>query len=214
MREQLIQYVNLLFAGASDCEDTKQEILQNTLDRFDDLVAQGKSPEAAYRLAISGIGDINEILGSAPKKQATPSFDPIQEITPETPEDIKHKKIRGVAIAIYILCAIPLIILSEFGAETMGLCLTLALVAFATYLMIITGKKDDDDEEDEKDNCDSSPKKELKKSIGNLIWAIGLAVYFIMSFATGAWYITWLLFPIIGCVEGLVKAIIDLKEAK
>ena len=30
MRDQLIQYVSLLFAGAEDCEDTKQEILQNT----------------------------------------------------------------------------------------------------------------------------------------------------------------------------------------
>ena len=63
MREQLIQYVSLLFAGAENCEDTRQEILQNTLDRYDDLIAQGKSEEAAYRLAITGIGDINEILG-------------------------------------------------------------------------------------------------------------------------------------------------------
>ena len=55
MREQLIQYVELLFAGTGDFEDTKQEILQNTLDRYDDLVAAGKVPEAAYRLAISGI---------------------------------------------------------------------------------------------------------------------------------------------------------------
>ena len=57
MREQLIQYVELLFAGAPGSEDIKQEILQNTLDRFDDLISQGKQPEAAYRLAISGIGD-------------------------------------------------------------------------------------------------------------------------------------------------------------
>ena len=59
MREQLIQYVELLFAGAPDSEEIKQEILQNTLDRFDDLIDQGKTPEAAYRLAISGIGDIS-----------------------------------------------------------------------------------------------------------------------------------------------------------
>ena len=70
MREQLIQYVTLLFAGAQDCADTKQEILQNTLDRYDDLVAQGKSPEAAYRLAIGGIGDINEILAAEPETAA------------------------------------------------------------------------------------------------------------------------------------------------
>lgn len=66
MREQLVNYVELLFAGAPDSNEIKQEILQNTLDRFDDLVSQGKSPEAAYRLAISGIGDINEILNTEP----------------------------------------------------------------------------------------------------------------------------------------------------
>ena len=72
MREQLIQYVTLLFAGAEACEDIKQEILQNTLDRYDDLIAEGKAPEAAYRLAITGIGDINEILGrSAQIRQST-----------------------------------------------------------------------------------------------------------------------------------------------
>ena len=65
MREQLIRYVELLFAGAENAGDIQQEIQQNTLDRYDDLIAQGKTPEAAYRLAISGIGDINEILGSA-----------------------------------------------------------------------------------------------------------------------------------------------------
>lgn len=76
MKEELIQYINLLFAGAKDCEDIRQEILQNTLDRYDDLIAQGKVPEAAYRLAISGIGDIQEILGTptpSPTVDAAPS---------------------------------------------------------------------------------------------------------------------------------------------
>ena len=45
-----------------------------------------------------------------------------------------------------------------------------------------------------------------------MIWAIGLALYFIISFATMAWYITWLIFPIIGAVKGLVNACLDLKE--
>ena len=53
----------------------------------------------------------------------------------------------------------------------------------------------------------------LKKSINSMIWAIGLALYFIISFATMAWYITWLIFPITGAVQGLVRAILDLKEA-
>ena len=65
MRTQLIQYLDLLFAGSKDSEDIHQEILQNTLDRYDDLILEGKTPEAAYRLAILGIGDIRSCPGSA-----------------------------------------------------------------------------------------------------------------------------------------------------
>ncbi|MBE6979538.1 MAG: hypothetical protein E7431_04105 [Ruminococcaceae bacterium] len=211
MKEQLIQYVNLLFAGAPDSEDIKQEILQNTLDRFDDLIAQGKSPEAAYRLAITGIGDINEILSAAPGKAAAPVQTEVRPAQPETEEDLKRKKIRAVAVAMYILCAVPLIILSEFGAEILGLCLTLAIVAFATYLMIITGRKDDDEDEEKETREEKHP---LKESIGNIIWVGGLIVYFGLSFYTGAWHITWLLFPIMACARGLSDAIIDLMEVK
>ncbi len=210
MREQLVQYVNLLFAGAPDSDDIRQEILQNTLDRYDDLISQGKTPEAAYRLAISGIGDVNELLSnfSPTSAQANVLSKPIYDEA----EEKKNKKVRGVAIAMYILCAIPLIILSEFGYDILGLCLTLALVATATYLMIITKSNDDDEEEAIEDIQPKSPKSELKKSIDKLIFAIGLVVYFAISFSTGAWYITWVIFPIIACIEGLANAIIDLKE--
>lgn len=215
MREQLTQYVNLLFAGAHDADEIRAEILQNTLDRYDDLVEQGKSPEAAYRLAIGGIGDINEILGAAYRNPTSsiPAKDVVPQI--ETEDDIKRKKTRAVAIAMYILCALPLLMLGDLGFGNLGLCLTLAIVACATYLMIITGKEHSDDEEDNEsaqDHVDSSPRSKLKEGIGSLIWAVGLAVYFIISFSTGAWHITWIVFPIIGCTEGLMKAILDLIE--
>ena len=55
--------------------------------------------------------------------------------------------------------------------------------------------------------------QKLRKSIGSIIGAAALALYFIVSFATGAWYITWLIFPIAGAVKGLLNAILDYKEA-
>ena len=78
------------------------------------------------------------------------------------------------------------------------------------YLMIITGKKDDD--EDEKPFKET--KHPLKESIGNIIWVIGLIAYFGISFLSGAWHITWLIFPIMACARGLSDAIIDLMEVK
>ena len=213
MREQLIQYVTLLFAGAQDCADTKQEILQNTLDRYDDLVAQGKSPEAAYRLAIGGIGDINEILAAEPETAALR-----QPTKPETEvdEDTLFKKIlRAAAIGLYILCPIPLFVLSELDMSIIGLCGTIAIVAIATVLILLGRKKitgnEPKDTDDDAVIC-GSPQQELRKGINSLIWAIGLAVYFIVSFATMAWYVTWVIFPIIAAIQGLVRAILDLLE--
>lgn len=213
MKEQLTKYVELLFAGAPNARDIQQEILQNTLDRYDDLIAQGKSPEAAYSLSISGIGDLSEILGSNPHQSTfTPASEPA-----ENPEDaLLKKKRKAAAIAFYILCPVPMFILSEFGLDTMGLCLTLLLVAAATALLVMNGK-DHRIEEYTPRGTATDPQitmqEKARESIHTLIWCIGLAVYLIMSFATGAWYITWVMFPLIGCVQGLVDAITDLKEA-
>lgn len=203
MREKLIQYVNLLFAGA-DQDEVRDEILQNTLDRYDDLIAQGKQPEAAYRLAISGIGDIGEILGAPAQPRQVPL---------ESEEDAKENRMKhAVSIAMYILCPIPLFILTEFGFDTIGLCLTIILVASATVLRL-TMKHPARPREITVRDVPQSPRQKLTDSIGSLIWTIGLVTYFIISFATGAWAITWVMFPLIGAVQGLVKAIMDLKEA-
>lgn len=208
MREQLIQYVNLLFAGAPDSDDIRMEILQNTLDRYDDLIAQGKSPEAAYRLAVSGIGDISEIL-SQPKPSPVYA-DSFKQAIHEEVEDIQSKKMRAVAVAMYILCAVPLFIFSEFGYETLGLCFTLLMVAAATALIIMSKKKSSDEPEEEPI---TDPKKLRRKNISSIIWTVGLVIYFLLSFLTGAWHLTWILFLVITCVKGLVFAILDLKEA-
>jgi hypothetical protein len=207
MREQLIQYVTLLFAGAQNCEDIKQEILQNTLDRYDDLIAEGKAPEAAYRLAITGIGDINEILGRSAQIQQ-PIVPAVPE--PDSGEEKERKKKRAFAIGFYIASPIPLFMLSEFGLDTMGLCFTLLLVAAATILMIQNSPRKTDMQPRETKAL--TPQQELRKSVRSLISAVGIALYWILSFITGAWHVTWIMFPIIGAVQKLVQAILDFVE--
>lgn len=220
MRDQLIQYVELLFAGGRDCEDIKQEILQNTLDRYDDLIAEGKVPEAAYRLAITGIGDINEILGTKPQSAAPAARPaPVQDVPLPKDNDTPAKKVmRAIAVGLYIICFMPLFILSDMGMDTLGLCGTLSIVAVATVLIILGGKKkykngmspyvDEDDEEEEK-----TPQSELSKSMSSLIWAVGFGVYFILSFSTRAWHLTWVIFPILAALDSLMKAILRNQEA-
>ena len=146
MRDQLTQYVNLLFAGNTDVEDIRMEILQNTLDRYDDLISQGKTPEAAYRLAISGIGDIGELLDG----QTEPVHSRVNDRhAPVYAEDTTLEKLgldlsrtmRAIAIGLYILSPIPLIGLDMIGMDVLGVCMTLAIVAAATVLLVLFRRK-------------------------------------------------------------------------
>lgn len=199
MKNQLISYIDLLFAGRPDAADIKQEILQNTLDRYDDLIASGKSPEAAYSLAISGIGDISEILGgTAPE--------PVRQ-TPQNPEKPTAKILRAIAVFLYILCPVPVLILSD----EIGVCILLLLVAAATVLMILGGKSHREAEKDAE--IPQTPQQKLRSSIHSIVWVVGLCLYFVISFTTGAWQITWLIFPLAAAINGLVSACMDLKEA-
>ena len=74
---------------------------------------------------------------------------------------------------------------------------------------IIQNQEPDEEEENTRHREADSP----RKGISSLLGILPLIVYLAVSFLTGAWYITWLIFPLSGAVKGLIKAILDLKEA-
>jgi hypothetical protein len=217
MRAKLENYVCLLFAGTTDTEEIQQEILQNTLDRYDDLISQGKAPEAAYRLAITGIGDINEILSQQTSESVSGVSAPAPEsVTATDAADKENRSRRAAAIAFYIACPIPLFAL---GNE-IGLCLMLMLIAAATALMVMSSKKKTGEAAfvqsaaySSSDSRRSEQTQKQIKTIGIINLVICLSVYLVVSFLTGAWIVTWLLFPLFACIHGLIVACIDLKEA-
>lgn len=212
MKEQLEKYVELLFAGSPASEDMMQEILQNTLDKYDDYIAQGKSPEAAYRLAISGIGDISELLGQEQNSPVPQS--PTHTNTDYRGRPIKpmwKKVLTAVAVGLYILCAVPLIILSEAGYDTLGVISAISIAAVATVAIIIASGGESNTQK-EKDDDEDRNQPPMQKAINSLVDVLGLIAYLFISFQTGAWHITWVIFPIIAALNGIVRAIFDLSR--
>lgn len=202
MIDQLKNHVDLLFSGVEGAEDMKEEILQNTIERYNDLIAQGKSPQSAYQLAISGIGDISEILGEE-------SGDiPREEHKPEGKVLSVGKRIlRAIAVCLYILCPIPLFALqNEFG-----LCGLLGIVAVATALMVISGTKTKEEIREKADKDEKKTTDPARKAADSIVWIAGLCIYFALSFLTSAWHITWIMFPLIAAIQGLIEACFDLK---
>lgn len=144
MEPKLRDYVENLFAHAPRTKQSyelKEEIIRNTIDRYHDLVAEGKNEGEAYNLAVAGIGDINELLealGAEPLSE--------KQYSDEQLVVIKNRGtlFRVIAVALYILCVTPVIFLSEidFGhlnLENFGVVLMFFMISTATGLLIYGG---------------------------------------------------------------------------
>lgn len=221
MNEKLRNYIESIFEDAPQDKETvelKEEILQNTIDRYNDLRAEGKSEVAAFNIAVAGIGDVTELLASLHQGP--------QLYGGHTKEEIEASKQRtgiftAVAVMLYILCVVPCILLGDSPLnDTLGPCLMFLMIAVATGLIIYSHKtalhytkQEDTVVENFKEwNSEKSQKNALMKAVNSCIWAVGLVAYFVLSFTTGAWHITWVIFPLTGAVCGIVKACFDLTK--
>ena len=129
MREQIRVYVDGLFKDASLTirnAEVQQEILQHTLDRYDDLIAAGKSEQEAYDEAVGGIGDVSELYehqptAEAPKKRdfpAPPTPDAV--FSSQTTQSGRKKKLPGWAIALICAGVVVMILALNFAGRAIG----------------------------------------------------------------------------------------------
>lgn len=201
MNENLRRYIDALFAGAERTAGTaelKEEILQNLTDKYNDLIAEGKSPETAYNIAISSVGDISELLNTGVVPQNAKSTEPAKRRSPV---------LTAIAVFMYIVCVVPLFLLQN----VMGLVLMFVLIAAATALLIIGGggKHEEDDDEYPGEPVE---RRRVRKSVNGAVWTLATLVYLLISFNTGAWYITWMVFPITAAITSVIDAIFDLSQ--
>jgi len=71
MTEKIKTYIDDLLKDAPRTRrvvDLQEELLSGCLDKYADLTASGVNPEEAYDTVISGIGDVNELIGDTKAK--------------------------------------------------------------------------------------------------------------------------------------------------
>ena len=130
MREKIRVYVDELFSDAALTirnAEVQQEILQHTLDRYDDLIAAGKSEQEAYDEAVGGIGDVSELYEHKPAEEApkkrdfpAPSTPDAVFTAPQTPQSGKKKKLPGWAIALICVGVAAAILALNFAGRAVG----------------------------------------------------------------------------------------------
>jgi len=135
-----------------------------------------------------------------------------QNIIEAQNDNKKAKFARNIAISVslYILSLVAIIATSTIGKEILGVCLFFTIIAIATgiiiYSAIVYGKDKKEKTKTEKRKDDSV------KAITDIIGLLGVIVYFLVSFTTGAWHITWIIFLIIGVCNSIVRLLFGLKK--
>lgn len=204
MRQKLINYIEFLFKDSPENADLKNEIMLNSLDKYDDMVSGGMSEDDAFNSAVSGIGDISALLGD------------VKNIEDSQNKSSKPRAVMlAIAVAIYILSVVPCIIFED--NDTLAPSLMFAMIAIATGIIIYRStayKKYDEEKgavQGERNKLHNDGTQMLKNSVLAALWLICCAVYFIVSFLTGAWYVTWVIFLIGVAVSGIISAAFSLK---
>ena len=129
-------------------------------------------------------------------------------------EDTKKGKFArnlAISIGLYIFSIVLIILFSTIVDQPIiGVCLFFTVAAVATGMIIYSviyysGEKKEKTKEDK-----------TVKQVCEIVDILGVVVYFLVSFATGAWHITWIIFLIIGLCEAIVKLIFNVckKEKK
>lgn len=202
MNEKIKNYVDLLFEDvprSQKANELRNELLSNLNDRYEALIAEGKTENEAYGLAVAELGNVDELI-----KDLMPD----KEITERVNAERKRKAFfTSIAIFMYIIsCALfPLLDMLDIN-ENISITVFFLIIAVATGLLIYVNMStpvdllpylkstDDDFDTNYQSRNTKSSSAHFMRSVENFFWLVVVVLYFGISFSTGAWQSTWLIF--------------------
>lgn len=225
MNSKIKNYVEVLFKGIPNtkkAQELREEILSNLNDHFEAHIAEGKSENQAYTEALADLGDIDALLSDLePEQDLKEKIDAYRK---------KRAKNTSISVMLYIVGVILLIIFAEFGNalsyknselfEMAGVVLLLLCAAVATGLIIYTHMSMPQDvaqyiSKDSGRQFDISTTSRKFKNLAafmKLYWSLVLVIYLAVSFTTGAWYITWMIWVIGAALKNAIYVFCDTEK--
>lgn len=131
------------------------------------------------------------------------------------------QKALAVSISIFLYCmgafSIPYMVESLQYDDGQSILVASSLWAIATAILVyffLANPKKKVKKVEVKETTPTKPEKLSKVEIGvlELIAAIFLCAYLVISFATSAWHITWILWIVLIVVELMAKLILDIRR--
>ncbi|MDD7795845.1 permease prefix domain 1-containing protein [Clostridium sp. 'White wine YQ'] len=218
MYEKLRERVEELFQDAprtNRAYELKEEVLANLIDRYNDLIEQGKSENEAINSAMSGVGDVEELIRGL-KQNDVFNYEEMRK------ERQKSALIISVSVGLYIMSVVVLLICNELLGinDAISVSLMLTIDAVATGLIIYNAmskpkyiKEDNTMVEEFKEWKSTNRKKNgVMQSIKSIVWTLIVAIYLLISFVFNAWAFSWIIFIVGAAIERIITLSFQLKE--
>jgi F0F1-type ATP synthase assembly protein I len=186
-------------------------------ERFEEYIRDGKTENQAYSLAITSLGDIDELLAGV-----MPSDEFVKHVNYFRRRNAKY---IAIGVAMYIISAAFLIGLVGLGVlldnpevySIVGVIVLLLISAVATGLIIYSNMSTPLEYKDyskeskmEFSNLDVKHARILN-NILTIYWTIIAFIYLAISFTTMLWGITWIIWVLASVFQAILKLVFEIK---
>jgi len=208
MSTRLRTYVDTLFENAPTTPhiyDLKEELLANLEEKYEDLLAAGYSEEDAYASVISGLGDAESLIASL-------SVEPEpQEITYE---EMRRHTAQTVASSAFLYCiaVAAFLLVRMVFSNTLGWVAFWVISAFATGQVVYHYMTRPATARRALSKQSRKRRKQIKGSASGILWVVATMVYFVVSFESNHWHLTWIIFLLATIVQLVMNLIFKMGD--
>ena len=210
MREELRIYIENLFTQllkTGRIKELKDELLSNVTEKYNDLLAQGRSEQEAYNTAIASIGDVNALLKG------------LELSAQMEPQRRRSALFVSAGVGLYVIAGGVFFLFSMLpGLRLLGLSLTILIAAIATATLVYnvmsrpklraTGAAEGSADW----KRELAQKRQIYKAITSASWPLVVVIYFVISFFFGGWAYTWLIFLICAAFQNILKSLFGIRK--
>lgn len=221
MNKKIQNYIDVLFADvprSKKASELKEELLSNMNERFEDYMRQGKTETQSYSLVVASMGEVDSLIA-----EVMPDADFKQEAQKYR---LRNARNTSIGVSMYIIGAAFVVgfgVWSEYSKfgdllAMTGVVILLLLSAIATALIVYSNMstpqeyKDYDQDEQAVRNIRKSPNGKLYDNIMSIYWSIITVIYLGISFITGSWNISWIIWPLAGVFSKIIQTLFEMRN--
>lgn len=208
--------------------ELKEELIANALEKYHDLTLRGYGEDEAFQLVIGSIGDVGQLFADLGTDDDY-SLSYYLQWAREAQE--KKAVLTAISVGLFLLAAVVLVVsfllywynmkfiyIHGQNMNLLGIGLALLLCVVPVSLLVYARKIQPPMELADYSVSQAAISRETRKqrrkrfkqikgSLEGLMWLLIVIFYFLVSFTTHAWYITWIIFLGGAAVECLLDAL-------